>query len=146
MRRGKAYTTFTYTNLTVTPASPVHADLYSTIATVTATITNTGTTFPGSEVAQLYIAMPASLAISGIEFPPRQLRGFAKTAVLQPGRSETVEFLLRRKDVSYWSVERQEFVLPGTEMDMDMDMGRVEIGVVVGASSRDARLEGVLYV
>ncbi|SPQ24051.1 ed46bc10-0f3a-4e3b-8518-df63bc09512c [Thermothielavioides terrestris] len=139
---GLSYTNFTYTNLTTTtlptltagpatgptiPGGP--ADLWDTVATVTATITNSGGT-AGAEVAQLYLSLPSSAPAA----PPRQLRGFAKLA-LQPGASGTATFNLRRRDLSYWDVGSQRWVVPaGT------------FGVVVGASSRDGRLEGSLVV
>jgi beta-glucosidase len=137
-----AYTNFTYSNLTTTTAPTLTAgpatgatipggpaDLWDTVATVTATITNSGGV-AGAEVAQLYLTLPSSAPAA----PPRQLRGFAKLA-LQPGASGTATFNLRRRDLSYWDVGSQRWVVPaGT------------FGVVVGASSRDGRLEGSLVV
>ncbi|KAL1643092.1 hypothetical protein SLS58_005061 [Diplodia intermedia] len=132
---GLSYTNFTYSDLVVSPAAASNVsttaaadDLYAPIATVTATIANSGAA-GGAEVVQLYLSLPA-----GIEAPPRQLRGFEKIA-LQPGESGAVEFVLRRKDASYWSVGLQQWVLPTGEF-----------GVAVAASSRDLRLEGTLVV
>lgn len=99
------------------------------MATVTATISNTGEV-PGAEVAQLYITLPPSAP----ESPPRQLRGFAKLP-LAAGESGTATFNLRRKDLSYWDVGAQQWVVP-----------EGEFGVAVGASSRDIRLEGTITV
>ncbi|OJD36913.1 glycoside hydrolase family 3 protein [Diplodia corticola] len=126
---GLSYTNFTYSDLVVTPAaSNATEDLYAPIATVTASITNSGGV-AGAEVVQLYLSLP-----EGIEAPPRQLRGFEKIP-LAAGESGAVEFVLRRKDASYWSVEQQQWVLPAGEF-----------GVAVAASSRDLRLEGTLVV
>ncbi|OMP86911.1 putative beta-glucosidase L [Diplodia seriata] len=141
---GLSYTNFTYSDLVVSPAAASNAstttappyangtaaaaDLYAPIATVTATIANSGAA-GGAEVVQLYLSLP-----EGIEAPPRQLRGFEKIA-LQPGESGAVEFVLRKKDASYWSVGEQRWVLPTGEF-----------GVAVAASSRDLRLEGTLVV
>lgn len=104
-------------------------DLFDDVAEVTATIINTGEV-AGAEVAQLYITLPASAPAT----PPKQLRGFAKLK-LAAGESGTVTFPLRRKDLSYWDVTSQNWIVPqGT------------IGVKVGASSRDIRLEGEIEV
>jgi beta-glucosidase len=50
-----------------------------------------------------------------VDFPPWQLRGFKKV-FLKPGESKTVTFELRRKDVSYWDVGRQEWVVVNGEI------------------------------
>lgn len=97
------------------------------MATVTATITNSGAV-AGAEVAQLYVSLPTP------NTPVRQLRGFAKLK-LGVGESKVAEFKLRRRDLSYWDVGRQAWVVP-----------EGKIGVVVGASSRDARLNGEIVV
>lgn len=103
------------------------ADLWDTVATVTAVVTNTGRV-AGAEVAQLYLTLPSSAG------PPRQLRGFAKLK-LDPGASATATFNLRRRDLSYWDVGRQGWVVPAGKFT-----------VAVGASSRDLRLTGGLTV
>ncbi|KAG7288336.1 glycoside hydrolase 3 [Staphylotrichum longicolle] len=137
---GLSYTNFTYTNLAVTstatsgpatgstiPGGP--ADLWETVATVTATITNSGAV-AGAEVAQLYLTLPSSAPSA----PPKQLRGFAKLK-LEPGASKTATFNLRRRDLSYWDTGRQQWVVPAGKF-----------AVAVGASSRDLRLSGSLQV
>ncbi|KAF2205249.1 hypothetical protein GQ43DRAFT_446133 [Delitschia confertaspora ATCC 74209] len=101
------------------------ADLYDTVATVTAKITNSGAV-TGAEVAQLYIGLPSSAPAS----PPKQLRGFNKLS-LAAGTSGTASFALRRKDLSYWDSGRAQWVVPSGEF-----------AVYVGASSRDIRLTG----
>jgi beta-glucosidase len=103
------------------------ADLFDTVATVTAKITNSGGV-TGAEVAQLYIGLPSVAA------PPKQLRGFTKLS-LAPGASGTATFNLRRKDLSYWDVGRQNWVVPAGEFT-----------VSVAASSRDVRLTGKITV
>ncbi|KAI7492323.1 putative glycosyl hydrolase [Hortaea werneckii] len=69
------------------------ASLFDVVATVSATITNTGSV-GAAEVAQLYIRRPNEPA--GVT----PLRGFEKTPNLQPGESECVKMHLRRKDLS----------------------------------------------
>ena len=64
-----AYTNFTYSSLSIsssatsglassTKAPGGASDLYTTVATVTASITNSGSV-TGAEVAQLYIGLPS---------------------------------------------------------------------------------------
>jgi beta-glucosidase len=94
---GLAYTAFAYSNLTVTPTEPVGPS-DSHVATVTATVTNVGTTGrSGVEVAQLYLAFPPEAAE-----PPLQLKGFVSTPDLAPGDSAMVTFTLRARDLSFY--------------------------------------------
>ena len=87
-------------------------------------VTNVGNT-SGSECAQLYLAYPAT---SGE--PPLVLRGFEKTAVLQPGKADVLSFDLFARDLSVWDVRAGSWKrAPGT------------FKAHVGASSRDLRLE-----
>jgi hypothetical protein len=78
---------------------------------------------------QLYLNFPAS---SGE--PPSVLRGF-QNVELQPGEKQTVTITLSRYDLSIWDVEKQGWKKPDDE-----------IGVTVGASSRDGRLKGRISV
>lgn len=73
---------------------------------------------------QLYVSYPDSVGE-----PPRQLRGFEKIS-LDAGGSTTVEFDLMRKDMSFWDVVSQNWIVAnGT------------YGVYVGSSSRDLRVQ-----
>ena len=81
---GLSYTTFAYSDLTVSPEK------------VTARITNTGT-MPGAEVAQLYLAPPAG----GLYRPARELRGFSRVE-LAPGESAEVAFPLDERSFAVW--------------------------------------------
>lgn len=139
---GLSYTTFALSDLQTKAASkqPIAAvpaavqktqpggnpALWETLYTVTATVRNTGRV-AGAAVPQLYVTLPPS-APTGT--PPRQLRGFDKIA-LKAGQSQTVSFALMRRDLSYWDVGRQDWVIPAGE-----------IGVSVGFSSRDLKLVG----
>ncbi|KAJ7059386.1 glycoside hydrolase superfamily [Mycena amicta] len=104
------------------------AALYSQLATVSFTLKNTGH-LAGHEVAQLYLTFPASY-----QEPPRLLRGFTRVQ-LSAGQSKTVTIPLRAKDLSVWDVVKQQWVLV-----------QGQVGVVVGASSRDVRLTGTLQL
>ncbi|ORY57247.1 glycoside hydrolase superfamily, partial [Pseudomassariella vexata] len=143
---GLSYTTFAYADLVVTPEPGVnttalpdpdtpivqggHPDLWEVVATVTASVTNTGDV-AGHEVAQLYVGIPSS---DEFETPVRQLRGFQRLPV-RPGESQSVLFRLTRRDLSVWDVVVQQWRLQEGEYK-----------VYVGASSRDLRLNGTLEI
>ena len=101
---------------------------------VNVTVTNTGSR-KGQQVVQVYLSFPKGVIDEStgqqIDFPVRVLRGFEKVEVGK-GESEVVSVVLTRRDVSYWSVGRGNWVMPTT--------GQFTVGV--GISSRDLRGEG----
>lgn len=107
------------------------ADLFADFVTVTlASLTNSGAV-AGAEVAQLYVTFPDEAAQ-----PPRVLRGFEKVS-LEAGAATntTMEFVLRRRDLSYWDTAAQQWALAaGT------------YGFAVGSSSRDLRANTTLEI
>jgi beta-glucosidase-like glycosyl hydrolase len=110
-------------------------DLYTVLAEVRATLTNVGRS-PGTAVVQVYVSLPQDYVDEEtgevIHSPIRQLRGFDKIFVQTPMKGrEQVNIKLTRKDLSYWSTVRQNWVLP-TKKD---------IIVEVGFSSRDLKLK-----
>lgn len=79
----------------------------------------------GDEVAQLYVRDTAP----GVVRPLRSLRGFERVS-LDAGASETVTFRLELNELGYWDEAAGRLRLaPG------------ELGIEVGASSRNLRLE-----
>ena len=78
-----------------------------------------------TQVAQLYLNHPASAGE-----PPSILKGFSNVAVA-PGQTSSVTINLSRYDLSIWDTMQQGWVRP-----------KGSIGVTVGASSRDPRLQG----
>lgn len=98
-----------------------YADLFDEIINVSTTISNTGLA-SSKEVAQLYVSYPSIAAQ-----PPQQLRGFEKV-YLEAGATTLVSFSVRRRDVSYWDVEAQQWALASGMYTF-----------AVGASSRDIR-------
>lgn len=110
--------------------------LYEPMLELSMNLTNTGPR-AGKEVVQIYVSFPDRVAEhrglgwsrETIEFPVRVLRDFSKVS-LQPGETATVKMTLTRKDLSYWSVRAQNWVLP-TE-------GKFRIWA--GRSSRDLPL------
>lgn len=97
--------------------------LWEIVATVTATVTNTGDV-DGDEVAQLYLSL-------GEGEPPKVLRGFERLTI-PAGGSAMFTSQLTRKDVSVWDVVTQNWV----EVENPT--------VYVGASSRNTPLRGTL--
>ena len=93
---------------------------------VTVTVENTGP-LAGSTVPQLYISYPES---EGVDFPRRVLRGFQKIH-LEEGEKEEVEFELTRRDLSYWDVKVQNWVM--------LEEG--EYGIAIGFDERQLVLE-----
>lgn len=100
---GLSYTTFKYGNLRITPDAigPEGA------ATVTVDVTNTGK-MSGAEVVQLYIHDE----VSSVTRPVKELRGFRRI-VLDPGKTETVTFMLGPEELSFFDREMHRVVEPG---------------------------------
>ena len=121
---GLSYTTFDYGNLSISPATV----LTTGTVTVTMSLTNTGS-YTGAEVVQLYLGFPLEASE-----PPMQLKGLQKVT-LRPGQTQPVTFTLKPEAFSFWSVGLQRWVAyPSTYR------------VMVGASSRDIRLNGAFQV
>ena len=116
---GLSYTEFAYDDLNITPSNPVIGDTL----TVSCKVSNTGAV-AGDEVVQLYFHD----LVSSVTVYESQLRGFQRIH-LEPGESATLTFELSPEDVSL----------------IDRDMNRVveagEIGIHIGSSSTDIRLE-----
>lgn len=148
---GMSYTTFSYSSLSIVPVKntdnaqadlisnweaglPSPSGLGSSTALwlhlpafeVTFDVQNTGGV-AGGEIPQLYLQMPPSAGE-----PPSILKGF-NDVFLEPGERKTVTIYLSRHSVSIWDVTSQGWQKPqGTTT------------VVIGASSRDFRLNGTL--
>ena len=119
---GLSYTSFSYSNLHVGSLSAGGQ------ATVTATVTNTGSR-AGADVAQLYVDDPAA---SGQ--PPLQLEGFQRVN-LQPGASQTVTFQLSQQNLQYWNSSSNAFAT-----------STGNYGIEVGDSNANLPLSGTLAV
>jgi beta-glucosidase len=88
---GLSYTTFSFSNLQITPSA---VDGTQDVQ-VSATVTNTGQR-AGSDVAQVYLGVPSA---SGE--PPRQLAGFQRVN-LAPGASAQVSLTITPQQMSWW--------------------------------------------
>src|SRR5690606_28465515 len=90
--------------------------LWDTLIRVSVELHNKGPR-DGQEVVQLYLSFPEGVkdvAGNDIEFPVRVLRAFEKVEV-KKGSKKTVKLELKRRDISYWCVIRQNWVIPRGE-------------------------------
>jgi beta-glucosidase len=122
---GLSYTTFEYSNLR-TSADSVNA---TGEVAVSVDVKNTGTR-AGDEVVQLYVKR----LNSAVARPIKELRGFERIT-LRPNETRTVRLPLKGSDLTYWDADQRSFVV---------EPGRV--GIMVGASSADTRLEKTIPV
>lgn len=140
---GLSYTTFEYSDaaVSITNASALAStyptgaigvggktDLWDEVVSVSATVANTGTV-DGHEVAQLYVAFP-----DVADQPIRQLRGFERSLIAS-GATSNVSFSLRRRDLSYWDTNAQDWAVAAGTYTFS-----------VGASSRDLRVNVTMTI
>jgi beta-glucosidase len=95
---GLSYTTYAYSNLSVTP-STLSAD--GTL-TVTFEVENTGAV-AGSEVAQLYVGYGNTSVAGTWGRPVKELKGFARLEAIDPGESRTATIEVDAADLAYWN-------------------------------------------
>jgi beta-glucosidase len=114
---GLSYTDFEYSGLKLSSAS------FGKSIAVTITVKNSGT-LPGKEVVQLYLSAPAVR----LDKPESELRGFAKTKLLQPGESQTLTFTINPMDLASFDPVSSSWIA---------DAGKYTVRV--GASSKDIR-------
>lgn len=117
---GLSYTTFTYSDLHISPSHQgVQGDIH-----ISCKIKNTGKT-KGDEVVQLYLRDE----ISSVTTYTKVLRGFERIS-LEAGEEQTVHFRLCPQDLGLWDKNMNFRVEPGS------------FKVMLGASSTDIRLHG----
>ncbi|RMZ92606.1 hypothetical protein DV736_g159, partial [Chaetothyriales sp. CBS 134916] len=92
--------------------------LYDEHVQIDLRVKNTGRR-AGKEVVQVYVALPANIHDQGqpIETPVRVLRNFTKVE-LEPNSNQIVSLTLSRKDLSYWSVLQQNWVMPNGQFTL----------------------------
>jgi beta-glucosidase len=96
---GLSYTNFSIGNIKL--SNPVFANKI----TATVTVTNTGKV-AGKEVVQLYVSAPNDKMAK----PSEELKAFAKTGLLQPGKSETITLTLTGADLASYNTSQTAWV------------------------------------
>ena len=115
---GKSYTTFEYSDLKLSEST------FEDEIEVSVKVKNTGKV-TGKEVVQVYVSAPTNLA----DKPSEELRAFAKTKALKPGKSQKLKFTLKAKDLASFIDEQSAWI---TE--------KGTYTVKIGASSLDIQL------
>ncbi len=116
---GMSYTNFTYSNLKLSSKD------FNNEITVTVDIKNTGKA-AGKEVVELYLHAPSG----NLDKPAEELKGFAKTDLLKPGKSQTLTFTITGRDLSSFDTTSSSFVAAAGTYT-----------VMIGASSIDIKLK-----
>jgi beta-glucosidase len=119
---GLSYARFEYDNTTVSEEKGVY--------TVSVEVKNTGAT-AGKDVVQLYVTAPTG----NMPKPVQELKAFAKTKVLQPGETQTVEMKFTMHDLASFSEAQNGWVT---------DAGIYQL--LVGASAQDIRYSVALTI
>jgi beta-glucosidase len=114
---GLSYTEFGYSNLKLSSAK------FNSKMTITVDVKNTGKA-AGKEVAQLYLSAPSKK----LDKPLVELKGFAKTRLLQPGETQTLTFVIDAHNLASFDASNSSWIA---------DAGAYM--VKLGSSSRDIR-------
>jgi beta-glucosidase len=114
---GLSYTSFEYRNLSLSSKK------FSGGIAATVEVRNSGE-IDGREVVQLYLSAPSKK----LDKPSVELKGFAKTRLLQPGESQILKFEISLRDLASFNPKSSSWIA---------EAGRYE--VQIGASSRNIR-------
>ena len=114
---GLSYTTFAYSDAQATVADG--------IVSLSVKVTNTGKV-AGKEAVQVYIETPKG----GLNRPAKELKAYGKTALLQPGESEVLEFKLSEYDLAGYDAASSSWQTVSGEYKADF-----------AASSQDIRTQ-----
>ncbi|WP_228520850.1 fibronectin type III-like domain-contianing protein [Flavobacterium sp. HJJ] len=98
-----SYSTFEYTNLTLSAASLSQTDTL----TVTVDLKNTGK-YQAVEIVQLYTAD----LFGSIARPVKELKDFKRIS-LKPGETKKAEFKLPVEKLAFWDINNNKTVEPG---------------------------------
>ena len=115
---GLSYTTFAYENMSVSEANGVY--------TVKVDVKNTGSR-AGRNVVELFVAAPNSKKLNK---PEKELRNYAKTALLQPGQTETVTMQVKTEDLASFNEKASAW---------KTDAGRYDFLICSSASTVEAK-------
>jgi beta-glucosidase len=114
---GLSYTDFTYSNIKLSSAK------FNGKITVTVDVKNSGKV-AGKEVTELYLSAPAVK----LDKPLLELKGFAKTKLLQPGESQTLSFDIDSRRLASFDPAGSSWIA---------EAGNYQVSI--GASSKDIR-------
>lgn len=117
---GLSYTDFQIDTVRVTASTDVEVEVK---------VTNTGGTYSGKEVVQVYVSAP----LGTLEKEYRRLCAFAKTSVLAPGESETLKIRFPAYRMASYDDRSAEWILEDGSY-----------GVWVGNSLEGSRMEALL--
>ena len=122
---GLSYTSFEYSDMTVSSSSiSVEDEL-----TVSVNITNTGK-IEGKEVIQLYVTDNECSVVR----PIRELKGFEKVS-LKPGESRKIVFKLNRRAFAFYCEQSHDWLVEEGDFTISL-----------GSSSRDIRVSKTVFV
>ena len=116
---GLSYTSFEYSRLKINSAE------FNDQVTVSVTVSNSGK-FAGREVVQIYLTAPDGK----LEKPSEELVAFGKTVLLNPGESQSLNFIITANDLASFDETSSSWIA---------EAGTYEIKA--GASCRDIRLK-----
>ena len=117
---GLSYTTFSYSDITLSnPELQRGGNI-----TATVTVTNTGHR-TGKEVVQLYIRD----LVGSVTRPVKELKGFRKIS-LEPGESKEISFHLTEEDLKFYNTDLKFVAEPGA------------FNIFIGGNSKDVKEAG----
>ena len=96
---GMSYTTF--------DVEPVSVTADAENVTVEVKVTNTGDTYSGKEVVEVYFSAPDG----ELEKPYQELAAYAKTDTLAPGQSQTLSVSFKTTEMSSYSEEKAAYIM-----------------------------------
>lgn len=115
---GLSYTSFSYDKLKISRKT------FKDDIAVQVTVTNTGNT-AGKEIVELYLHAPKK----ELDKPLQELKGFAKTKLLEPGESQEITFYINSRNLASFNTDESAWIA---------DAGKYEIKI--GASNEDIKL------
>ena len=113
---GLSYSHFAYSDLKIS------SDIFHKKMKVQITITNKGE-YPSKEVVQLYLKAPAIR----LEKPVNELKGFAKTKLLQSGESQVLEFELDSSSLASYDASLSSWIAEKGKYTIQMGASSLDI-------------------